>query len=253
MIKRTSSIRALVILAPLFAASLLRAGDKPWNAKPYQSWDAKDVQQIMTDSPWVARTTVQRSWLLSQKDTVVQPEQPQISGGVRAVPNVMGTIQSNTGATDAQVDESKRQVNVYVYWYSSRLIRAASAREGVLRGVMDQSAVQKSVDAPQSDYEIVLRMDDMSPFIGKDQSFYQQNVFLQMRKGKLKLPPSKVRTERMGTTSEDIVFSFPKTMNGTPTIAGDETDVVFSCKVADQTVRVQFKPKKMVDQFGTDL
>ena len=145
------------------------------------------------------------------------------------------------------------QVNVYVYWYSSRVMRAASAREGVLQGKMEESQAEKSAEAPQTDYQIVLRMDDMTPFMEKGEKFYQQNAFLEMRKSKQKLAPSKVEFQRMGTTSEDVIFYFPKTADAAPTIGGEETEVVFSCKVADQTLRVDFKPKKMVDQFGADL
>lgn len=243
--------RALTIFTVLAAASLVCAADKPWNAKPYRSWDAKDVQQIMSNSPWVANTSVRRSWHPSQSTTMVpvQPVQQEISGGVRTGPTPMPPVVGNTGAT-----EPFQQLKVYVYWYSSRVIRAASAREGVLRGTMDQSAAEKLVNVPQGDYELVLRMDDMTPFLDKGEAFYQQNAFLQMGRGKLKLPSSKVVYEHMGTTSEAVVFSFPKkTADGVPTIASDETDVTFSCKIADQTVRVKFNPKKMVDQFGPDL
>jgi hypothetical protein len=245
--------QALMILSVLLAATLLWAGDTPWNGKPYRNWDAKDIQQIMTHSPWVATTTVRRSWLPSQKDTVVQPVQQEISGGVRSLPSVIGAVRTNTGATDRESEESTQQLNVYLCWHSSRVIRAASAREAVLHGLMDQSAVEKFTDAPRAEYEIVLQMDDMTPFLAKDENFYQQNAFLQMRRSKLKLPPSKVLYERLGTTSADVVFFFPKTAEGAPTIASDEADVVFSCKVANQTLRADFKPKKMVDQFGPDL
>lgn len=240
--------RAVVILSVLLCATLLWAGDQPWNGKPYQTWDAKDVQQIMTRSPWVATTRILRSWTGPQKNTtVVQPEEPEISGGVRHAPRVMGNVAGNTGGTELP------QVNVYVYWYSARVMRAASAREGVLQGKMDEPAVEKVVDTPPEQYQIVLKMDDMAPFIAKGAQFYEQNAFLEMQRSKLKLPPSKVQFERMGTTSEDVVFFFPKTANGAATIGSDETGIVFSCKIADQTMHADFKPKKMVDQFGADL
>jgi hypothetical protein len=243
----------LMVFAVLLATTSLWAGAKPWNGKPYQSWDAKDIQQIMTHSPWVATTSVRRSWRPPRKATVVQPVQAEIDGGVRPVPSVIGAVPSNTGGTVSESEQSPQQVNVCLYWYSSRVIRAASARQAVLQGAMDQSAAQKFTDTPQGEYQIVLKMDDMTPFIGKDELFYRQNAFLQMRRSKLKLPPSKVVYERLGTTSEDVIFFFPKTADGAPTIARDETDVVFSCRVADQMLRADFKLKKMVDQFGLDL
>lgn len=248
MAKSNFARHALILLFALGTATLIWAGDKPWN-KPYQSWDAKDIKQVMTDSPWVATTSARRSWHPSPNATMVQPVQPEIAGGVRTGPSVVGTVASNTGG-----NEPTDQVHIYAYWYSSRLIRAASARQAVLGGMMDQQAAEKLVDAPQAEYEIVFRMDDMTPFLDKDANYYQQNAFLEMRRSKAKLPASKVVYEHMGTTSEAVVFSFPrKSSDGSPTIANDETDVVFSCKIADQTVRVDFKPKKMVDQFGPDL
>ena len=251
MAKSASLTQPLVIFAILLTATLLWADDKPWNRKPYQTWDAKDVQQIMTDSPWVSKTAVRRSWVPSKESTVVQPVQQEISGGVRSNPNVMGSVQSNTGATDS--GQSNQQVNTYVYWYSSRLIRAAAARQSFLRGSMDQTAAEKFTDAPQTEYQIVLRMDDMTPFITKDENFYQQNAFLQMQRASSSCRRAKFYMsvwEPHWRTS----FSLSRRLaDGAPTIASDETDVVFSCKVADQTLRADFKPKKMVDQFGPDL
>lgn len=246
MAKGSLSRHALLLCSVLMAA-ILWAGDKPWN-KPYASWNAKDVQEIMTNSPWVATTSMRRSWHPPANPTMVQPVQQEISGGVRAAPRVIGNVASNTGGTDGN------QINVRFYWYSSRVIRAASAREGVLRGMMDQAAAQKLVDAAEGEYKVVLQMEDMAPFLDKDAGSYQQNAFLLMGRSKVKLQASKVEYENMGTTSEAVIFSFPKkTADGAPTITSDETDVTFSCKIADQTVRGKFKPNKMVDQFGPDL
>ena len=253
MAKSTLPRQALIISSVLLAATLLWAGDKPWNGKPYQSWDAKDVQQIMTDSPWVQITTVRRSWLpVAEKDV---PPSQQIAGGVRSMPNANSPVQTNTETSNRESEASTSLLHVYIYWYSSHAIRAASAREAVLHGAMNASGVEQFTNAPQAEYEIALRMDDMTPFMQKDEKFYQGNAFLEMRRSKLNLPPSKVLYERAGGTSvKDVVFFFPKkTSEGLPTIAGDETDVEFDCKIGDSTLRVGFKPKKMVDQFGADL
>jgi hypothetical protein len=243
---------ALTILVVLGAATLLWSGDKRWNEKRYQEWDAKDIQQIMSHSPWVATTSMRRSWHPFRRNLALVPVQPEM--GMPAV-GAMGTgPNASRGVTPRGSREGLQQVEVYVYWLSSRVMRAASAREGVLRGTLNASVAEKLVDAPQSEYEIVLRMDDMAPFVDQDANFYRQNSFLRMRRSKLKVPPSKVVYEHMGTISEYVVFLFPKrTAGGAPTIASDETDVEFGCRIADQSVRVKFKPKKMVDQFGTDL
>lgn len=248
--ERTWVKRALLFVCICFG-TLLFAADNPWKSKPYQNWNANDLQTIMTDSPWVRITMVRRSWVPAQRDVVPQ----QMVSGIRHTPNASGAVQTNTEASNREGEASVNQLNVYVYWYSSQVIRAASAREAVIHGVMDNANAEKFATAPQADYQVAVRMEDMTPFIQKDTAFYQGNAFLEMRRSKLKLPPSKVVYERGGTTDvKDVVFFFPKkTADGAPTIGGDETDVVFSCKIGDQTVREDFKPKKMVDQFGADL
>lgn len=235
-----------LLLTLLLGVALLHAADKPWKAKTYQQWDEKDLQAILSDSPWVRVTPIQRTWLpVSEKDVAGDP---QIAGGVRQMP-AAGTSQ---GAARAG-EESERQLNVLVFWQSSRVMRAATAREAVLHG--KQVDVDQYVAQPQTEYQLVLRMADMTPFTQHDEKFFQDNAFLQTKKNKDKIPPSHVTFEKNAKGSiQDAIFFFPKTTSsGAPTIANDEKEVQFSCKIADQTVRVGFKPQEMVDSQGPAL
>jgi len=254
MQSRTSFFRNWKILARqsslfvalLLGATLLYAGDKPWKAKTYQQWDEKELQTILSDSPWVRVTTIPRTWLaVAEKD--VAPD-PQINGGVRQMPGA-GTAQSTVREGEA----SMRELNVQIFWQSSRVMRAATAREAVLHGKTVD--VDKYVAEPQTEYQLILRMADMTPFAQHDEKFFQDTAFLQMKKAKQKIPPTHVTYEKDAKgTIQDAIFFFPKTASsGEPTISNDETDVQFSCKIADQTVRVGFKPKEMVDSDGPAL
>ena len=235
-----------LLLTLLLGASLLYAGDKPWKAKTYQQWDEKDLQAILSDSPWVRVTPIQRSWLpVAEKD--VAPD-PQIAGSVRQMPA------PNTSQGTARAgEESLRELNVQVFWQSSRVMRAATAREAVLHG--KQVDVDQYVAQPQTEYQLVLRMADMTPFTQHDEKFFQDNASLQMKKSKDKISPTHVVFEKNAKGSiQDAVFFFPKTASsGAPTISSDEKEVQFSCKIADQTVRVGFKPQEMVDSTGPAL
>src|SRR5215468_7610499 len=118
---KTLSRQLGLFVALLVGATLLYAGDKPWKAKTYQQWDEKDLQAILSDSPWVRVTQIQRSWLsVSEKD--VAPD-PQIAGGVRQMP-APGSSENTARAGE----ESLHQLNVQVFWQSSRVMRAATAR-----------------------------------------------------------------------------------------------------------------------------
>ena len=243
---KTFSKQLALLLALLLGVTLVSAGDKPWKTKTYQQWDQKELQTILTDSPWVHVTTIQRTWLPATEKEVA-PD-PQVSGGVRQMPQgggQAGSIRAGEG--------SWRELNVFMYWQSSRVMRAATARQAVLHG--EQVDVDKYASAPQSEYQIILRMEDMTPFVQHNEEFFQSSAFLQMKKGKSKISPSHVVYERnQKGLIQNAVFFFPKTnASGVPAVSGDETEVQFSCKIADSMVRADFKPREMVDQSGPDL
>src|SRR5580704_1575239 len=238
-----------LLLALLLGVTLVSAGDKPWKAKTYQQWDEKELQAILTDSPWVRVTTIQRTWLPVSEKEVAQ--EPQISGGVRQMPPAGG--QAGGTAPIRAGEGSWRELNVFIYWQSSRVMRAATARQAVQHG--EKVDVDKYASAPQSEYQIILRMEDMTPFLQHNEEFFQNSAFLQMKKGKTKISPSHVVYERnQKGLLQDAVFFFAKTSpSGVPAVSGDEKEVEFSCKIADSVVRADFNPREMVDQSGPDL
>ena len=238
------------LLGLLLGATLLWAGDKPWKAKPYQQWNEKELQAILTDSPWVRVTPIQRSWHPgSERDMAPLERASQSSGGVRGQPPAPGPA----AAGPVGAGEDTQEMNVMIYWQSSRVMRAATARQAILHG--EQVDVDKYASEPQGEYQIVLRMQDMTPFRQHDEKFFQDNAFLQMKKGKDKISPTHVVYEKDSAgLVKAAVFFFPKTTSsGAPTVSADETEVQFSCKITDSTVRVGFRPREMVDQSGPAL
>jgi hypothetical protein len=216
-------LRTTVRFLPAFLvfAALALAGDEPWKRKAYEQWNDNDLQKIFTDSPWSGVTTVTRTWLpLSAADF---PEKP-ISGADRKLL--------------AQLEQSGETIGVEVpfkvYWTSYRVMRAASARKTILHGHKKDVDVEKYANEPQDEYQIVVQSADMAPFVRKDEKFIQSNSFLQIKKSKLKISPSHIRYERdeKGALVTSAVFFFPKkTVSGEPTIASDEKNVEFNCKI----------------------
>ncbi len=244
---KTFSKPLALLVGLLLSCTLLWAGEKAWTAKTYQQWNEKEIAAILTDSPWVRVTPIQRSWLpVEEKDV---PGTPAMNGGVRQMPNA-----STATTTPERAGEGTwRELNVQIYWQSSRVMRAATARQAVLHG---QSVdVDKYANEPQPEYQIILRMEDMAPFQQHDEKFFQDNAFLQMKKGKDKISPTHVVYDKNSKGMvADAIFFFPKTnSSGAPTISSEETEVQFSCKIADTTVRVGFRPREMVDQSGPAL
>ena len=238
-----------LLLALLLGATLLWAGDKPWKAKPYQQWNEKELEAILTDSPWVRVTPIQRSWRPGPERDAAPLERASQSSGVRG----QTPAASPAAAAPAGGGEDTQEMNVLIFWQSSRVMRAATARQAVLHG--ENVDVDKYASEPQGEYQIVLRMQDMAPFRQHDEKFFQDNAFLQMKKGKDKISPTHVVYEKDSAgLVKAAVFFFPKTTSsGAATVSADETEVQFSCKIADSMVRVGFKPRDMVDQSGPAL
>jgi hypothetical protein len=229
--------------ALLIFASLSWAADLPWKGKLYEQWTDKDVERVFTDSPWARTSTITRTWRsLTQKDL---PNQT-LSRAARNMPDDSGPGNDRMGS----------EWNVDVYWASSRVMRAASARKAVLRGSNKTVDVEKYANEPQDEYQIMVQSDDMTPFLHHDEHFFQANAFLEPRKTKQRISPSHVRYERDEKRAlvTSAIFFFPKkTISGDPTIPSDEKNVGFNCKIEESSLRVNFELGKMVDNRGPAL
>jgi hypothetical protein len=240
-----TSLKRIVALlgCVFFLAALALAKDEPWKGKPYEQWDKKDLEHIFTDSPWSRITTVARSWLpISEKDV-----HDKIISGTRKLPAELERASEGTVGGD---------LNVNVYWASSRVMRAASARKSELIDGKKDIDIAKYSSEPQDEYQIVVQSADMAPFFRHNEEYFQTVATLQMKKTKLKLSPSHVRYERdaQGVLVTAAVFYFPKkTPSGDPVIAADEKNVSFVCKLEGSTLQVSFDLPKMIDATGADL
>jgi hypothetical protein len=230
-----SAISAFLLSILLFSA-LVWASDPPWLGKPYQLWDDQDIQRIFTDSPWVRVTPVIRNWAPLTSD-----ELPNlIAGGGRGLP-------SNPS------ESSGGELNFFIFWASSRVVRGASARRAVLHGSKKDVDIEKYANAPQAEYQIVLQSADMTPFFRQKEQFFQANSFLEMMGTRLKISPSHVRYEHdaKGILITSAIFYFPKkTGSGGPTISDSDKLVDFIFLLEGNFHRVGFEPQKMVDKDG---
>jgi len=239
-------------------AALALASDPPWKGKPYDQWTDKDLEKIFTDSPWSRIGMVTRTWTpLTSKDAPTgqaggpaggaQPNTPMSPGrpGVARGP-------SESGAGGAP---SGDELRFNVYWASSRIMRAASARKSVLHGGKQDVDATKYASEPQEEYQVLVQSEDMAPFFRHDEQFFQANSFLDVKKTKQKISPSHVRYERdeKGLVAAAVFFFPKKTAAGEPTVPSDEKNVEFNCKIEGSRLRVNFDPQKMVDNLGPAL
>jgi hypothetical protein len=237
----------------LLAAVALAGGD-PWK-RPFSEWTEKDVAAVQQNSPWAKMTQSQGAW---RPDGVTQASGSLgVAGGSSdhsknadsASPETAGGAAKNAAAAGAQITYS-------VWWWSSRMIRAASLRDAVLKGKMTQPDAEKSLAQPVDEYEILVRGTNMYTFQQRGEKAFETASYIQLKKAKQKLSPSHVSFLKGpdGSSVIGAVFFFPKKgANGEPTIGPDEKEIDFYLQVADQKLITYFEPKKMVDSQGEDL
>lgn len=231
----------------LVFAALALASDPPWKGKPYDQWTDKDLEKIFTDSPWSRIGTVTRTWA---------PQTGGSTGGAQPnTPALPGRAGGPGGSSGSDAGGAGDELRFNVYWASSRIMRAASARKSVLHGGKQDVDVAKYAGEPQEEYQIVVQSEDMAPFVHHDEKFFQENSFLDVKKTKQKISPSHVQYERdeKGLVGAAVFFFPRKTASGEPTVPGDEKNVEFNCKIEGSRLRVNFDPQKMVDTQGPAL
>jgi hypothetical protein len=245
----------LTLVAAL--ATIAWVGGDPWKTKPASQWTAQDIQAIFQTSPW-ARVNISPNTgsatlglsAMSGPSTGAIPgsstDNSKTADG--ALPEQMGGAARERAAATAQAYN--------VFWWSSRTIRAATARQNVLRGTMTQDAADKMAAQTRDEYEVLVQAPNMALFQSRGEKAMESAASLEMKKSKQKYAPTHVKFQH-GPDGESVsaaVFFFPKkSPNGEPTIANDEKEIDFYLQVGGAKVITYFEPKKMADGQGADL
>jgi hypothetical protein len=242
MKNRAKALASFTII--LIAATLAWASGDPWKTKPSRDWNEQDISSILRSSPW-AKTDIQASgaW---------RPMGSSTTSGVGMY--TRGTVVVDGGATKEQ--EAIGGVQLYtVLWWSSRTIRAASARRAVLHRTMTADDAQAAIDQGQDDYQILVESNKMSIFEKRGEKAFENAAYLESKKSKRQIVPSGV-TFQLNSKDEvvGVIFHFPKkSATGEPSIAADEREIDFFLRVGDSKVTTYFDPTKMIDKQGPDL
>src|SRR5713101_6745512 len=201
--------KSLVILFIVVLASAAYADDV-WKGKPYQQWDAKDVQRILNESPWVRVVHVTASWRKPGDSTLpVDPggtapgnygtQGSSGSGGSGAtagatssssaygMPGGGGPTNANSGSlaqNQSIMNSSKPPETTFaIRWFSSLAVRQALARMQVLGGAMTEADAAKALADEQAEYAITVAGPDMAPFLQVEEKDLAAKAYLQPKSG----------------------------------------------------------------------
>jgi hypothetical protein len=245
--------RMTVLLACLTLAVAAWAGD-PWKEKTYKEWDEKDVNKILSDSPWSRPVTVPTFWRSTGNSDPNLGGQ-RVGGGGEASEGGGVAGQGAAGTSGSGGGGGIPEAQFTVRWGSARTTREALARLAMLRG-MSEADAGKMINLPATEHQIVLYGPDMAPFAKSDEKSLMEKTFLRLKKNKQKISPSRVEIKRAqdGKKISGIVFYFPmKSEAGEPVIAPDEKGVEFECRTDVVSIRQNFEPQKMISKAGPDF
>lgn len=231
----------------LLLASVVWASGEPWRTKPYKDWDAQDLGEILSDSPWARPLRVVPTWK-GEEDSNLQ-SQPLFNR------NPLSAIRGKR-TEDKTLIEDFRGVMFFIVWNSAQTVRQAYLRASFLRGEITEERMAEMLATEPTDYEISVTGQDMTPFSLVDDAELKENAELVASKAKVKLSPSRLRFRRNmeGTEVHEVIFVFPKkTPDGKAFLDPVDQSVDFSCKVGKNILRARFDLPKMVGAKGLDF
>ncbi len=229
---------------PFLVALSLCAAD-PWQTKSFTEWSDKDVQKILTNSPWVHTVTIGGGPSIGEgatsgrEDSATRPPQmsPATGPGVMAPNGQEGGRERRDSADPLNAPQS---TVLTVLWQSALSVRQALVRrrfgaEGV--GSVD---AKKLLDERMN---YLIAVSGLTPSLMRApqaKSDMLQRTTLSA-KGKDPLHATDILISPSGKVTEAI-FVFPKTTS----FALDDKDVEFSTQLGTFPVKSKFRLKDMV-------
>jgi hypothetical protein len=250
-------------LAVLAIAAFAWASSDPWKDKPFQQWDEKDVQKVLSSSPWSKMVETEAGTGDGALAPTGLPQGSSAgtggagSGGGRGGMGGGGGSSPNTGGGMGQAGGgSVPQATFAIRWASSRTVREALLRSAVLASTLKEDEAEKQLAQPAEDYQVLLSGSQMGAFQSAEEAGVKARTFLFTKKGKQRIEASKVEFQRTsdGKTLRSVLISFPKrTATGEGTISADEKGADFSCTPGKVAIKTSFDFSKMYDAQGRDL
>jgi hypothetical protein len=217
-----------------------------WKDKDFQNWDQKDVQKILTDSPWSKKIQIASSGAAGNGSMTHSNGTGPTGGGTGAQGNLADRI-----AADQQ--EPGQQINLVISWFSSRTIREAMARRKEIAGASEEDARKMLTEEPTT-YDVAVSGSGLTVFGEIQENYLKSHSYLMSKTTKEKMAPLEVTVQRAQSDQPvAIIFKFAKaTASGAPAIGKDEKGVEFFTQAGKMPIRIQFDLSKMMDKQGTD-
>lgn len=244
----------------LLAGAAAYASDA-WKDKPFESWDEKDLQKILNDSPWAKKVQFGSNVggggsgpVFSATGDAAHGDQSIGGGGGGPAGDGASPRNRNGGAGSSGDPGLGREVTYVARWASARVMREAEARASELKGRSPEEA-KKGLDAAPDSYQILLIGSDLRAFARADAETLKSATYIELKKTHEKLTPSRIQVLKGGAGMPSaVMFEFAKkSASGEPTIAADEKGADFVTVAGANKLKFGFDLSKMADKQGADI
>lgn len=222
--------RLVLSVGFLIAAAAALAGAGVWETKPFMMWSDKEVQQVLTDSPWsktvqVVMNTVGRGGI-------------DDGGGARGGGGETDGGGGRGGGRGGGFPTAAPQLKLLVSWRSARPMKQALVRSVVGLGGTVSPGDQEVLDRDESLY--VVTMTGLPVRFARAVAAMKTETFL--KRGNKPLIAVSAADAQQAASGIAMVFEFPKN----DAIVVEDKDVEFVTKLGQFDVKKKFNLKDML-------
>ena len=231
----------------LLAWAALLAADF-WEDTDFATWSDKDVEKMLTDSPWARRATMLMGGLTAGADSTFQVGPGLIAAG-RSLGGPAGAGPAPEPECGGEQFQRIRWVNVTVTWSSALPIKLALVRRLIRFDAPIPPEEQQALTRDEPFYTIIL-VGLPPPFAALEPTIdaVKAHTMLKRKNGEPIVPEHVQLLMSDADRSILIEYQFPKT----DAITMEDTVVEFITILgADREIKKKFKLKDMI--FGDEL
>jgi len=216
------------VLLLLGFSVLLWAGDKDfWKSKPYTEWTEKEVEKMLTDSPWV------KKWYYDPS-RYAMPQMPDSENLMRE------------GQREASTGLPTQPFTLLIAWSTARPWKTAIVRRYQLTtGESNPEQEKAFIKAEESLIRIQVMSTNPRLLRGITTEQLQESTYLEVKgKNKTKIPIARYVPPDMNNPNVAL-YIFPREHEGTPVLSPEVKEIVFHTPISKAEIKIKFKIKDM--------
>jgi len=228
-------------LLPLLFLGPLLLSQEPWKDRQFSEWTIAEVQQVLSDSPWVRVIRFNKSEPL-QRTRDPHSEQSENAAIARRLYQPLGSTPSIPAFAP---DRPPEKGEIVIRWLSSRAMREGVARFWALQGMASPQATQALVAYETEQYAIGIGSvyvpantpSEAKAALEKLVAGLKRSAYLRVDRGP-KIPATAVEIPRglSLTPAAAVIIYFPLMDKGKPLILSGAQKVHFHCELDRFTV-----------------